>query len=101
MQADATAARGDTRYLVASAAAILVVTMGARQALGLFVAPINEATGLGIVAISLAMAIGQFVWGLAQPIFGVVADRFGSRVVLIGGALTLAAGAVLTTSVSS
>jgi len=101
MQADATAARGDTRYLVASAAAILVVTMGARQALGLFVAPINKATGLGIVAISLAMAIGQFVWGLAQPIFGVVADRFGSRVVLIGGALTLAAGAVLTTSVSS
>lgn len=101
MQAGATAARGGTRYLVAAAAAILVVTMGARQALGLFVAPINKATGLGIVAISLAMAIGQFVWGLAQPIFGAAADRFGSRVVLIGGALTLAAGAVLTPSVSS
>jgi MFS family permease len=101
MQAGASAARDGTRYLVAAAAAILVVTMGARQALGLFVAPINHATGLGIVAISLAMAIGQFVWGLAQPIFGAVADRFGSRLVLIGGAVTLAAGAALTTSVSS
>ncbi|HYB65127.1 MAG TPA: MFS transporter [Steroidobacteraceae bacterium] len=101
MQAPARAPRGDTRFLVAAAAAILLITMGARQSLGLFVAPLNRATGLGIVAISLAMAIGQFVWGLAQPIFGAAADRFGSRRVLIGGALTLAAGAALTTVVSS
>lgn len=75
--------------------------MGARQTLGLFVAPLNRATGLGIVAISFAMAIGQFVWGLAQPIFGAAADRFGSRRVLLAGALTLAAGAALTTVVSN
>lgn len=101
MQAGVQAARGDARYLVAAAAAILLITMGARQSLGLFVAPINKATGLGIVAISLAMAIGQFVWGLTQPIFGVVADRFGSGAVLVAGAVTLAAGAVLATVVSS
>jgi MFS family permease len=101
MQAGAQAPRGDARFLVASAAAILLITMGARQTLGLFVAPLNRATGLGIVAISLAMAIGQFVWGLAQPIFGAAADRFGTRRVLTAGALTLASGAVLTTVVSS
>ncbi len=84
-----------------AAAAILLITMGARQSLGLFVAPLNKATGLGIVAISLAMAIGQFVWGLAQPVFGVLADRYGSGAVLLAGALTLAAGAALTTAVSS
>ena len=100
MQAGAQAPRGDTRLLVASAAAILLITMGARQTLGLFVAPLNRATGLGIVAISLAMAIGQFVWGLAQPIFGAAADRFGTRTVLVAGALTLAGGAALTTVVS-
>jgi len=93
--------RGATRFLVPAAAAILLITMGARQSLGLFVAPLNRATGLGIVAISLAMAIGQFVWGLTQPIFGAVADRYGSRAVLIAGAVTLAAGALLTTVVSS
>jgi MFS family permease len=101
MQAGAQAPRGEPRSLVAAAAAILLITMGARQSLGLFVAPINHATGLGIVAISLAMAIGQFVWGLTQPVFGVVADRFGSGAVLIVGAVTLAAGAALTTGVSS
>ena len=39
-----------------AAAGILMVTMGARQSLGLFVAPINESTSLGIVTISLALA---------------------------------------------
>jgi len=101
MQAPAQAPRGEARSLVAAAAAILLITMGARQSLGLFVAPINHATGVGIVAISLAMAVGQFVWGLAQPIFGVVADRFGSGAVMMAGAVTLAAGAILTTAVSS
>ena len=101
MPAGVQAPRGATRLLVPAAAAILLITMGARQSLGLFVAPLNRATGLGIVAISLAMAIGQFVWGLTQPIFGAVADRYGSRAVLIAGAVTLAAGALLTTVVSS
>lgn len=101
MEPPARAPRGDARLLVAAAAAILLVTMGARQSLGLFVAPLNRATGLGIVAISLAMAVGQFVWGLTQPIFGAVADRFGTRRVLAAGAVTLAAGAALTTVVSS
>ncbi|MBV8145816.1 MAG: MFS transporter [Gammaproteobacteria bacterium] len=91
----------DTRYLIFAAAAILLITMGARQSLGLFVAPINRATGTGIVAISFAMAIGQFVWGLAQPISGIAADRFGPGRVLIAGAVILAIGAALTTVVKS
>src|SRR2546423_14737792 len=79
-----------------AAAAILLITMGGRQTIGLFIAPLNEATGLGIVAISLAVAIGQLVWGLAQPVFGGVADRFGTgRVIAIGG-IMLAAGVALT-----
>jgi predicted MFS family arabinose efflux permease len=93
--------RERTGGLVFAAAAILLITMGARQTLGLFVAPLNRSTGAGIVAISFAMAVGQFVWGLAQPIFGAIAERCGSRIVLLVGAVILALGAVLTTVVSS
>lgn len=75
-----------------AAAAILMVTMGTRQSLGLFVSPINTTTGLGITAISLAMAIAQFTWGAAQPIAGAVADRYGPGPVLIGGLVLLASG---------
>src|SRR6266403_1111980 len=39
-----------------SAAGILMVTMGARQSLGLFVSPLNTSTGLGITTISRALA---------------------------------------------
>ena len=79
-----------------SAAGILMVTMGARQSLGLFLAPLNTTTGLGIASISLAMAIGQFIWGAAQPLAGALADRFGPGRVLLGGLVLLAAGSALT-----
>ena len=84
-----------------SAAAILMITMGVRQTSGLFVSPINTATGLGIVSISFALAIGQFVWGVTQPIFGAIADKYGSVRVLIFGTLLLAAGTALTPFVDS
>jgi MFS family permease len=87
--------------LVIAAAAIMTITMGARQSLGLFVSPLNTATGLGIVAISFAMAIGQFTWGASQPIFGAIADRFGAMWVIIAGGIMLAIGMALTPFASS
>ena len=79
-----------------AAAGIMMITMGSRQSLGLFVSPLNTSTGLGIATISLALAIGQFAWGLAQPVAGAIADRSGPRSVLIGGLLLLALGGAIT-----
>ena len=87
--------------LMLIAAAILMITMGARQSMGLFVSPLNTATGLGIVAISFVLAVGQFTWGAAQPIFGALADRYGPERVLMLGGLLLAVGTALTPFVSS
>jgi predicted MFS family arabinose efflux permease len=84
-----------------AAAAIMVVTMGSRQTLGLFVSPLNSATGLGITTISLALAIGQFTWGAIQPLAGAAADRHGPRAVLILGLVVLALGTALTPFMSS
>ena len=83
-------------FITLAAAGMLMITMGARQSLGLFVAPLNTSTGLGIVTISFAMAVGQFVWGAVQPIAGAVADRYGAGRVLAAGVLILALGSVLT-----
>lgn len=82
--------------LVFAAAAICAITMGARQSLGLFVSPLNTATGFGIVTISFAMAVGQFTWGAAQPIFGAIADRYGPAPVIVVGGVLLAVGTALT-----
>ncbi len=82
--------------LMTAAAAVLMVTMGMRQSLGLYIAPIIESTHVGYAAMSFALAVGQLMWGVAQPVFGGLADRYGSRPVLISGALLLAAGTALT-----
>ncbi|MBN9696558.1 MAG: MFS transporter [Zoogloea sp.] len=79
-----------------AAAGILLVTMGARQSVGLFLGPINTSTGLGVATLSLALAIGQFAWGAIQPVAGAIADRHGPRPVLVGGILMLALGSALT-----
>jgi len=87
--------------LILSASAILMITMAARLTTGLFLSPINTATGLGVASISLAMAVGQFMWGASQPIFGAVADKYGPARVIVVGAIMLAAGLAATPFVSS
>jgi MFS family permease len=79
-----------------AAASILMITMGARQSLGLFVSPLNTATGLGITTISFAYAVAQLMWGVAQPFAGGIADRYGPSRVLMGGLVVLAIGMALT-----
>jgi predicted MFS family arabinose efflux permease len=88
-------------FYISVAAAILMVTMGARQSMGLFVSPLNTHTGLGIATISFAFAIGQLVWGVVQPVFGAVADRWGTGRIIALGAILLAAGSYLTTQVTT
>src|SRR5215210_5638467 len=84
-----------------AAAAILMVTMGLRQSLGLFVSPLNTSTGLGIVTISFALAVAQFVWGAIQPIAGAVADRYGPGKVVVAGLVVLAIGTATTPFMTS
>ncbi|MSP40548.1 MAG: MFS transporter [Deltaproteobacteria bacterium] len=88
-------------FITIAAAAMLMITMGARQSQGLFVFPISGSTGVGIAAISFAMAVGQFVWGAVAPIAGALADRFGAARVLVGGVLVLALGTALTPLLAS
>jgi MFS family permease len=87
--------------LILAASAILMITMGARLTTGLFMSPINTSTGMGVAAISFALAVGQFMWGAAQPVFGALADKYGAVKVVVAGALMLAGGLALTPLVGS
>ena len=87
--------RPDILLTTLCAAGILMITMGGRQSLGLFVSPIGATTGLDVATISFALAVGQFAWGAIQPVAGAVADRYGARLVLIAGILIMALGSAL------
>ena len=82
-------------WLVVAAAAVLMITMGIRMSLGLFVQPWDKDTSMSISQISFALAVCQLMWGVAQPLTGAAADRFGAYPVLFWGTLLLALGIVL------
>ncbi|MGF6273159.1 MFS family permease [Massilia sp. UYP11] len=87
--------------LILVASAVMMITMGARLTSGLFLSPLNTATGLGVASISFVMAVAQLMWGAAQPVFGAVADKYGpGRVIALGG-LMLAVGTAATPFVDS
>jgi MFS family permease len=96
-----TALKREAWIVTLAAAAVLMVTMGSRQSLGLFVSPLNTTTGLGITTISLALAVGQFTWGAIQPIAGAVADRYGPGKVIVAGMVVLALGSAVTPFMTS
>ena len=79
-----------------AAAGTFALTMGTRQTMGLFMSPLNTATGLGVGSISLAFAFGQLWWGLTQPFAGAMADKVGAGRVLFTGALLVALGTFIT-----
>ncbi|MBD8563790.1 MFS transporter [Oxalobacteraceae sp. CFBP 8763] len=87
--------------LILVASAVMMITTGTRLTSGLFLSPLNTATGLGVATISFVMAVAQLMWGVAQPVFGAVADKYGpGRVIALGGVM-LAVGTAATPFVKS
>jgi len=79
-----------------AAGAVFALAFGMRQSQALFIGPINSHTGIGYATISLAIGIGQLLWGVTQPFAGAAAHRWGPRKVMIGGVLLLAAANMAT-----
>ena len=79
-------------YVVEFSALILVLGMGSRQSLGIFLTDITGALEIGRESFSLAIAIQSLIFGL--PFVGILADRYGSRGVAIFGGFLYAIGAI-------
>jgi MFS family permease len=84
-----------TRRILIGAAVLLSVGMGLRQSLGLFLTPVTHDLGVTATTFTFAIAIQNIVWGLSQAPIGALADRFGLRVTLLGGAAIYAVGLVV------
>jgi len=74
---------------------ILMIGFAIRASFGVFQIPIASEFGWARAEFSLAIAIQNLAWGIGQPLFGAVAERFGDRRAIIAGALFYAAGLVL------
>ena len=75
---------------------VIMISFAIRASFGMFQLPIATEFGWPRAEFSLAIAIQNLAWGIGQPLFGAVAEKFGDRKALIAGALIYALGLVLT-----
>src|SRR4030095_14519782 len=74
---------------------VLILAMGIRHGFGLFLQPISMDLHWGRETFALAIAVQNLVWGLTQPVTGMIADKYGSGRVVLGGALLYVLGLAL------
>ncbi|WP_417671890.1 MFS transporter [Roseibium sp.] len=77
---------------------IALLSFGPRSAMGLFFQPMTEARDWSRELFALAIAIQNLVWGAAQPVAGMMADRFGTWRTLTLGAMLYTAGLLMMAS---
>src|SRR5690242_7856738 len=80
--------------MLVCASAIMTLSLGTRHSFGLFLQPMSMANGWGREVFGFAVAVQNLLWGLTQPLTGMLADRFGAKPVLFAGGLLYAAGLV-------
>ncbi|MGZ9030331.1 MAG: MFS transporter [Burkholderiaceae bacterium] len=82
--------------VVVAASIVLAVATGSRSSWGLFIGPINSASGFGAGAVSLAVAVSALAWGAAQPVCGLLVRQIGApRLLAVGGVLVAALTAAI------
>lgn len=74
---------------------IILVSFAVRASFGLFQLPIAQEFAWPRESFSLAIAIQNLFWGIGQPIFGALAERYGDRKAILGGGAFYVIGLVL------
>jgi predicted MFS family arabinose efflux permease len=75
---------------------IVLITNGLRMTFGVFLLPISLDLNIGRQTFGLVIASQTLLFGLFQPIAGMIADRYGSVKIIVMGAMFYAAGLWLT-----
>ena len=89
----------NTSLVIACGAIMVFISMGTRQSFGLFLQPITSDLSVGRETFSLAIAWQNLLFGL--PLIGILADRFGSRKIAMGGGLLYATSFLLLSATGS
>ncbi|HYC38378.1 MAG TPA: MFS transporter [Usitatibacter sp.] len=84
-----------TRTVLVCGALILMLAMGVRQTMGLFMPQMTVANGWSRDEFAFAIALQNFLWGVFVPFAGAIADRYGAGRVLVVNGVCYAAGLML------
>lgn len=87
--------------IVAAGALMTCVAIGAMFSLAVFLEPITADTGWSRVSVSAAMTLNFLVMGAGGFAWGAISDRFGTRIVVLIGAVVLGLALVVASRVDS
>jgi len=94
MNPASTAPRLTMSQVLICGALIVTLSMGIRHGFGLWLQPITMDRGWTRETFAFALAVQNLAWGVAGPVAGMLADRFGAFRVLLVGSLLYAGGLV-------
>jgi len=92
--------RSSFRVMVC-ATSILALAIGIRLSFGLFLQPMSQTLGWGRETFAFAIALQNILWGLTQPLMGMLADKYGARKVVAMGGLGYCLGLYLMSQATS
>ena len=81
--------------MVVAGAVVVTLSMGVRQAFGLFLTPLGLDLNIGRESFGLAIAIQNLLFGLIQPFVGAWADKHGAGKVTAVGAIVYLVGLIV------
>jgi len=87
--------------IVGIGALMSCVAVGAMMSLAVFLQPITQATGWSRTGVSSAMTLNFLIMGAAGFVWGALNDRYGTRPVVLAGAVLLGLGLVLSSRAAS
>ena len=85
-----------TVWMTAAACFIYMMNSGIRNNFGIMLKAISENTGMNYASVSFVLAVAQLSFGITQPVFGIIAEKKGSRFSLLAGIICVIFGAALT-----
>jgi len=87
--------------LLVCGSTILTLALGIRHGFGLYLQPMSMDHGWGREVFGFAIALQNLLWGLSQPLTGMLADRFGAGRVMLAGGVAYALGLVCMATAST
>ncbi|MBL4892250.1 MAG: MFS transporter [Rhizobiaceae bacterium] len=81
--------------IIAIGCLVGILAFGPRSIIGFFMVPMTDAHGWSREGFAFAIAIQNLAWGVAQPIVGMIADKYGTARTLICGVVFYVVGLLI------